>query len=44
MEMTIVAHVLAKSYLHCCKSSERFDLKCEFSLVSNKSIPYIGLV
>jgi hypothetical protein len=30
--------------LHCCKSSERFGLKCEFSLVSNKYIPYIGLV
>ncbi len=31
-------------YIHCCKSSERFGLKCEFSLVSNKYIPYIGLV
>jgi hypothetical protein len=30
--------------VHCCKSSERFGLKCEFSLVSNKYIPYIGLV
>ncbi len=30
--------------LHCCKSSERFGLKCEFSLVSNKYIPNIGLV
>ncbi len=27
--------------LHCCKSSERFGLKCEFSLVSNKYIPNI---
>jgi hypothetical protein len=26
---------------HCCKSSERFGLKCEFSIVSNKYIPYI---
>ncbi len=32
------------SSVHCCKSSERFGLKCEFSLVSNKYIPYIGLV
>jgi hypothetical protein len=33
-----------KKRKHCCKSSERFGLKCEFSLVSNKYIPYIGLV
>jgi hypothetical protein len=30
--------------IHCCKSSERFGLKSEFSLVSNKYVPYIGLV
>jgi hypothetical protein len=30
--------------LHCCKSSERFGLKCKFSLASNKYIPCIGLV
>jgi hypothetical protein len=33
-----------KMTLHCRKSSERFGPKCEFSLVPNKYIPYIGLV
>jgi hypothetical protein len=36
--------VSIKCTVHCCKSSERFGLKCEFSLVSNKYILYIGLV
>jgi hypothetical protein len=34
----------ARNQVQCCKSSERFGLKCEFSLVPNKYIPYIGLV
>jgi hypothetical protein len=35
-------HSFLHTKVHCCKSSERFGLKCEFSLVSNKYIPYIG--
>ncbi len=30
-------------FLHCCNCSERFGLKCEFSLVSNKYFPSIRL-
>ncbi len=41
----ILHHIFSTAlprWLHCCKSSERFGLKCEFSLVSNKYIPYTG--
>ena len=44
ISLTSLIHIDAQCVLHCCKSLERFGLKCEFSLVSNNYVPSIGLV